>query len=731
MFLKTDRAQSVGASLFCAFVYIALTSHALAQTGSTATTESSAAGNSGVLDEVVVTAQRRSERLQDVPISVSAFSAKDLESAGIVSTADLPVLTPGFVFGYQDGLAQPFLRGVGTVAAGPGIENPIAVYVDNVYYGAAIGDILSLSNVSQVEVDKGPQGTLFGRNATGGLIQILTKDPSQTFGGSVAVTYGNYATAGTDFYVTGGITQQLATDFMAHFLHQGDGYGENLLTGAPVAKTQDSSFRNKWLLDTEDGTQLKLILDYDVTHYIPNYTLAPGTTPLGPPSYPVPSQDIVGVYQPFGDTHSGGASFQVKHDLSFAQLVSISAYRRAVAVSQSSAQLTPDTDFSISTIVGERNSQISQEFQLLSLPSSTINWAAGTYLYADNAGFSPPVNVTGALAAPFSYVDIYDIQKAYSAAFYGQATVKVATDTDLTIGARYTVERRDFRGVETVGIPGYGSAAVVDAEHALYKTPTWRVALDHHFTPDLMGYVSYNRGFKSGGFNDDLVPTVAFKPETLDAYELGSKSSFLDGHVSLNAAAFLYHYKNIQAIEYASNGLEFIYNAASARLYGLDLDAKVKVFQYLTLTPAIELLNTEYTSFPNAADSTPIPGGGTAYTTASSKGHELPLAPKVTYSVTADYLVPCGTFGDVTLSSTYAYDDGFFGEPDNRLHQPAYHVVNSQIAWKSYSGVYSVRLWGKNLTNAEYTTSIGSQPNGDFAVFAPPRTYGVTVSTSF
>ncbi len=731
MMLKSNCALTAAAPLFVATALITLASPALGQTTPAAAAEPNAAAINGALDEVVVTAQRRSERLQDVPISVAAFSTKDLESAGVVSTADLPVLTPGLVFGYQDGLAQPFLRGVGTVAAGPGIENPIAVYVDNVYYGAAIGDILSLSNVNQVEVDKGPQGTLFGRNATGGLIQILTKDPSQTFGGSVAATYGNYATAGTDIYVTGGVTPQLAADLMAHFMHQGDGYGENLLTGDPVAKTQDLSLRNKWLLDTEEGAQFRLILDYAVTHYIPNYTLAPGTTPLGPPSHPVPSQDIVGIYQPFGDTHSGGASFQVRDDVGFAQLVSISAYRRAVAVSQSSAQLTSDPDFSISTIVGERNSQISQEFQLLSLPNSSINWATGTYLYADNAGFSPPVNVTGALAAPFSYVDIYDIQKAYSAAFYGQATVTITTDTELTVGARYTVERRDFRGVQTVGIPGYGSEAVDDAEHALYKTPTWRVALDHHFTPDLMGYVSYNRGFKSGGFNDDLVPTVAFKPETLDAYELGGKSTLLDGRVSVDTAAFLYNYKNIQAIEYGSNGLEFIYNAASARLYGIDLAGKVKLFQYLTLTPAVELLNTEYTSFPNAADSTPLPGGGTAYTTASAKGHELPLAPKVTYSLSADYLVPCGVYGDVTVSATYAYDDGFFGEPDNRLHQPAYHVLDSQIAWKSYSGVYSVRLWGKNLTNAEYTTSIGSQPNGDFAVFAPPRTYGVTVSTSF
>ena len=702
----------------------------VAQAGITPTAAASDAGDASALQEIVVSAQRRSEKLQDVPISVEALDASQLAAAGVTDSADLPILTPGFVFGSQLGAAQPFLRGIGTVALAPGIENPVALYIDNVYYGAAAAGVFSFNNIEQIEVDKGPQGTLFGRNATGGLIQVTTKDPSQTFSGEIGATYGNYATAGTDFYVTGGVTQALAADFALHFEHQGDGYGENVVLGLPVGKTQDLAARNKWLLETADGTQVKLILDYGVTHFIPNYTGAPGTTALGPLPVPLSTQDIGGLYQPFGDTHSGGASLQIQHDLGFARFVSISAYRRTLLDVQGAAQLTEVPELSISSTGLIKNAQTTQEFQLLSLPESPIKWTTGSYFYVDDAA-DVPQYTTGGILAPLQYITNIDHQKSYSAALYGQATKEIAPATNLTLGLRYTVERRNFRGAEFLGFPDGTSQEIPDAEHKIYEKPTWRFALDHHFSQDVMGYISYNRGFKSGGFNDSLFPTVAFSPETLDAYEAGIKTTLFDRHVSVDATGFFYNDKNIQAFQNQENGNPIVYNAASAQLYGLDLDTKFKLTEALSLTGGLEAEHTEYTSFPTAAISTPVPGGGTAYTIGSAKGNRLPLTPNLTFSLTADYLVSLAAFGDLTLSATYAYNDGFFGEPDNRLFQPSYHVVNAQAAWTSRDGLYLVRLWGKNLTNAEYTTSLGSQPNGDFAVFAPPRTYGVSVSRKF
>jgi iron complex outermembrane receptor protein len=309
--------------------------------------------------------------------------------------------------------------------------------------------------------------------------------------------------------------------------------------------------------------------------------------------------------------------------------------------------------------------------------------------------------------------------------------MEVASATNLTVGIRYTVERRDFRGNEVLGFPDGSSQIIPDAQHKIFDKPTWRLALDHHFTPDVMGYVSYNRGFKSGGFNDALLPTLEFSPEVLDAYETGLNTTVLDRHLSLDVAGFYYKYKNIQAFQYFENGSAFVYNAGAAQLYGFDFDAKLKLSEKLSLTAGLEAMHTEYTSFPTAAISTPIPGGGTAYSIGSAKGNRLPLTPNLTLSITGDYVIPLAALGDLTLTSTFAYSDGFYGEADNRLRQPAYHVVNAQVSWNSSDHIYMVRLWGRNLTDAEYTSSLGSQPNGDFAVFAPPRTYGVTISRNF
>jgi iron complex outermembrane receptor protein len=157
----------------------------------------------------------------------------------------------------------------------------------------------------------------------------------------------------------------------------------------------------------------------------------------------------------------------------------------------------------------------------------------------------------------------------------------------------------------------------------------------------------------------------------------------------------------------------------------------LRVIDNLTLTAGVEGLHDRFTSFPNAAISSPMEGGGTTYTTGSAVGNRLALAPDVTLSLGADYVVPLESRGDLTFSASYSYNDGFYGEPDNRLHQPSYNLANANVSWDSPAHLYKVRLWGKNLANAQYATSIGSQPNGDFIAYAYPRTYGATVLVNF
>jgi iron complex outermembrane receptor protein len=723
--------------LACSLSVVGLDSTASAQAISTASNigTSSAAQDTGELQEVVVTAQRRAERLQDVPISVAAFSAAQLSTAGVSSTADLAIVTPGLVFGQQTGYAQPYLRGIGSTIVSPGFENPVAIYVDGVYYAEVLGAITSFANVAQVEVDKGPQGTLFGRNATGGLIQVTTKDPTQDFNGSVAATYGNYKTLGADIYLTGGVVGDLATDLAVHYENQGQGYGRNIVTGADINRTREIDLRNKWLFEPSSATEIKFALDFERNNNSDAYATAPGTTPVGAPAFTGNRQDIAGYYQPFGTLNQWGASLRVRQDVGVAQVVSTTAYRHMEAHLLCVAPLAVDPNYAESGQCHELHHQFSQETQFLSSASSTFNWVTGAYLFDSLAAWQP-VTTSGGYIYPYEYVNNTSNQRVFSGALYGQGTYEVLPDTKLTLGARYTYERHSIvLGQVGAAYPGFEDYAFVlhdEPAPISFKKPTWRLALDHHFTSDLMGYISYNRGFKSGGFNDIVLPGTKYLPESLDAYELGTKGEFFNHRVLLNTTAFFNYYKNMQnLITYAA--ATTIYNAAASKMYGLDVDGKINVTRNFALTASAEWLHTYYTSFPNANFSSPIPGGGTLYSMnppPGAKGHRLPLAPTGTVSIGADYTVETGV-GALMLNVTDGYNSGWFGEPDNRLHQPSYNIVNAGASWISPDKTNTVRFWGKNLANVDYLTALASSPTGDFSVYAPPRTYGVTISKTF
>jgi len=686
------------------------------------------AAQAGQIGEVVVTAQRRQEREQDVPISIEAFSPKELDSAVIQTVQDLNVISPGLNYGAVVGYAQPHLRGIGTTASGAGVENPVATYIDGVYYGAMTGSLLALVNIASIEIDKGPQGTLFGRNATGGLIQITTRTPSQTLSGSAGLAYGNYDTKSGTAYLTGGISSTLAADISAYYQDQGEGYGKNFYNGMDVNKNRDIAVRSKWLWTPSENTQVTLIGDYERTDDAP--ALAPATIPLGGLPFPVPPQSLNGVFQPFGTTSQDGISINVQHTFGDLQFSSISAWRQTHFLQSFDGALTPYPPLALNILIRQPDEQVTQEFQLRSANTHPVNWVTGIFYYQDNAS-EAPVQALGDLLFPLESTNTYPVERTYSIAGYGQATAEVLPATDLTLGLRYTFERKNFHTSGFLQFPD-GSTIPESApdQHLLYSKPTWRVALDHKLTSDLMVYVSYNRGFKSGGFNNELLPTSTYLPEILDAYETGIKSELFERRVLADAALFYYDYKNIQAVRYPAGLLE-VYNGAAAEVYGLDLDLKAKLAYNFGVSVGAEFLHSKYTSFPVADYTTLLPdGGGTNFATAPATGNQLSQAPKATVDVTASYFVPVH-FGTVGTDVTFYYNNGWFAEPDNRLRQPSYHLINAQLYLSMSDDRYRVKLWGRNLNNAAYAVSLASQANGDYIQYAPPRTYGVTVEAKF
>lgn len=689
--------------------------------------------------EIIVTAQRREERLQDVPIAISAFDAEQLVTSGINSTIDLAVITPGLQFGTQAAYGQPFLRGVGTTGTGPGVESPVALYVDGVYYGSMIGSIVTFNNVDQVEVLKGPQGTLFGRNATGGLIQITTKDPSHSLQGTFSSGYGNYQTATGDLYLTGGLTRELAGDVAVHFQNQGRGFGTNLFTGTEVNKTFDFSIRSKWLWTPVERMSARLSIDYQHQDFRQAYVPAPGTVPPGDVPYTGDPQGLNGIFDPDGRIDQGGVSLLAKYDLGGIEVISTSAYRKSDVFVMFDGGLTRDPNSVLDLKINEKHTQFTQEFHLTSTGQGKLKWAAGFYFYDADARSDPLVITTlGAFGpAPNGINNIFvsSRQKTRSLAAYGQATAEILPMTNLTAGLRFTAERRKFAISQTLAdFTGLQTQIPELTGNKTFKKLTWRLSLDHRLASNSMVYASYNRGFKAGGFNDYITPPQIYKPETLDAYEVGAKSEFFGRRFRANAALFYYNYNNIQAVEYPL-GVEIIRNAARARLYGVDFDAEAVISPSLTVTAGFEYLHHRFTSFPDATIALPLAGGGTEFTRGDAKGNRLGLAPDFTLSVGLAYTLPPAIvpthLGSISAYANWHHNDGFFAEPENRLRQSAYNVVNGRLVWALHDNLTKLILWGNNLTQAVYTVALASQDTGDFAIYAPPRTYGIKVERRF
>jgi iron complex outermembrane receptor protein len=709
----------------------------------------------GQLEEVVVTAQRRGENLQSVPISVSAIDADSLQASGVSSTQDLGMVAAGLSMEQATGSLQPHIRGIGTSANGPGIESPVAIYVDGVYYANALGSVLTLNDIERVEVLKGPQGTLFGRNTTGGLIQIISKDPSQEFSGREQVSYGDYQDVIDNFYVTGGLTSALASDLSFHYEHQGQGYGTNIFNGSPVDRMDhDYALRNKYLLQASDTTQVRLSLDYEdkLTSLFTAHPINEGTSgaanaivlnsPVDGGPFPLGGQRDVDLYvNSLGKLESGGGTLNIKQDLGPLTLTSITAYRDAIWRFDIDIGFVPIDSASLPA--AQRDSQFSQEFQLASGQSAGLKWAAGLYYFWAKDSWDPlQIQLRGPESAPLPgiNIDYRDQQRTNSFAAYAQATQEIFANTNLTLGARYTYETKNFEGSNTVSFPGLPIPTTVTSlvtsaypDHLHEDKPSYRVSLDHNFTENLMSYVSWTTGFKSGGYNISAPNESPYAPETVESWEVGTKTEWLDHRFRFNASAFHYDYKDIQ-IGYFIAGSEAFRNGAEAQLYGLDVEFDAVLTKGLTFSGGLEWLHDRFLSFPDA----PIAVPGVACTTTtdaplcvgSAANNRLPYAPNIAFDVGLHYTTEIlANRMDVDLRDSYTSQ--WFGSPDNTVYQAPFHVLNAAVQWTDQSGHFSASLWGKNLTNTFYAEGVFEAPQGVGRTLGAPRTFGLSATYRF
>lgn len=684
-----------------------------------------------------MTAQRRAERLQDVPIAITAVSSAKLSASGVRSSDDLKIAVPGLNLSRQTGASLIFLRGVGTAGGQAAQEGAVATFIDGVYLPSPSGATMSLSNIERVEVLKGPQGTLYGRNATGGAINVITKSPSFRTGVAAQLGYGNHDTIEANFYGTTGLTDKIAVDLAAYYRNQRDGFGKNVFTGNDFMRGKDAVVRSKLLFTPTEDTTITIGGDY--AYYKGSEGLGQRGTDSsnlvnGKVGYTGRFYDISLENDPYLTFKGGGVSATIEQGFGDVKLTSITAYRSLKVDSITEADGTELQVLGLHLV--EKNRQFSQEVRLGN-DGERFTWILGGFYLKSRSGYDP-FDIFGAGLAGQGLRELRiddSFQRTTSLAAFGQLTWHIGSATNLTVGGRYTRDKRSYHGALSGDVIGVGfvplAASNAFDSSKTFKKPSWRLSLDHKFSPDVMGYVSYNRGFKSGIYNVTSPGAPPVNPEQLDAYETGLKTTLFDNRLRLNSAVYYYKYKNIQLISQVG-ATQLLLNAARAKIYGLDVDFDAAITGRFSINGGFAYIHGRYGEFPNAPYYTPNvpPAVGNSVVARSGKGNRTVQTPDFSGTVAASYRVPVGE-NELSFNLSYVYNDGYDFTPDNSLKQKAYSLVNAETVLSLADGRYNVRVWGRNLFQEHYLFSGFQGEVGNTVVAATGRTFGVSVGVKY
>lgn len=756
--------------------------------------------------DIIVTAQRRSERMQDVPIAVTPVTALTLENAAISGTLDLDAVVPGLVT-YQIGTAMvPFIRGVGSNQSPAGFESSVAVYLDGVYIANKSSNVFDLGNIDRIEVLRGPQGTLFGRNATAGAVNIITRNPGSGPEFNAAFGYGDMDERAVRVYAGAPITETLSANVSFNGRWD-EGYIWNPVRG--VYQNPHESMTGSGVLLWEPTENFTARLSGNVTYYDQATFLsarpAPGTisTAQAAGALVGGERQSTSDHQTTARQEAYNVALNLSYDTPFGTLVSITGYSDGEAPSLSDSDFSNAlTAYSGSLALGE---QFTQEVQLQSPDNGgPLSWIVGAHYmtFVEGVG-APGENFISAsnLPSPIRPQDV-NVGPGYctgganpcatgisssgvthSIAAFAQSTYSLTEATDLTLGIRYGEESHSLKGFTyrywpvttpgAVGQPLYngvtggpgvvfgiqpvGAPVIAETD---FDSTTYRLALSHDFTDDIMAYASFNTGFKSGGYNQTTLSSTLVNPEQLDAYELGIKTQWFNNRLRANAALWFYDYQDIQVGAITGVGLTVVQNAAAAELQGLDFDFEFRPTSNLTFRGGFTALESEYTEFTaaqtflprtTANTSCPLPVGGVGITYAAAQtraagtpiggnyscavdmsGQRIIFAPEFSGNIGADLDIPLPNDSRVFLSGTLSYTSSHDVAPGGIFAEiPGYETLNGSATYYAPGDAWFVRVWGNNITDDLHPVYISPQALGFQYVENRPAAYGITFGVNF
>ena len=669
------------------------------------------------LPDVVVTATRRSERAQSIPISISTADAKELNNRQVHSAADIEAIAPN-VFAVKDSGIQPklFIRGLGVTDFNANASGSVGVYLDDVYLNNSYLLGMPWFDVQDVEVLNGPQGTLYGRNVTGGAINVVDHKPTSVLGGYLNTEYGSYNLRNFEGALNAPLTDKLDARIAFNYRDR-DGFAKNLDGGKDIGRIDNLAGRAS--LRYRPNDKQDWLLSYHFTNIdddAPPYQFStPGNTPnIGKPWVVTQSNNNAQKITEMGGVLEGNILFNGL------KLTTITGYDQ-VSHNYTTGGAYPDASFVMDNGFGS-SQQYSQEFRLASNDASRFQWVAG--LYGIHEKLAAVLNEPGFNLGPGSpyFSHTAYTQRDDSIAEFGQISYAITSQVKVYAGLRNTWEQKNFWTSQQ----GWFQAPFAQEKlQASWDRPTWSAGVNYQFNKNILTYVSYNRGARSGGFNaGGNIGDPAFGPESVDAFEIGTKTNWFNNRLTLDLSAFYNIYSNVQvySLVYTNNQpTEYLTNAGSAHIKGVEARIAAQPLPEVTITSNVGFLDARFTHF-------------IGYSGANLAGNYLAGAPKVTFNGAVDWNHPLdnqsGVYGEFNWDArtrTYLTAENILP-----LYDPGHWFLGFRVGYSFGGGKYDLSVYGKNILNqVAYINALDMNPSYPTFILGDPATYGAQLKVNF
>lgn len=687
--------------------------------------------------EIVVTAQKREQSTQDVPIAINVVSGDELKDLGIKRTEDLASLVPNLSIRKTKGENYPTvtIRGVGLATGDVNFAmstSSTALHIDEVYFGSPTMMGFQIFDMQRVEVLKGPQGTLYGRNATAGSINYITNRPKFAPEGEIGVEWSDQNLFSSEGYVTGGLSENVAAR-LAYKFEEGESYQKDL-NGQRWAGPRRVSARASIVAEPTEDLEIFLTATTGHDNSGMGRTHVRGISD----NVWVADGNLFGRYNIDFNGATAKLDWTIADGLNVA---SVTSYNHV------SSRLPDEFDGEAielqDSFYDDRIGQFSQELRL-SGASDQLNWVIGGYFFSEKIQSEQYIDF---------FVDFYNpgdprpgvtydgTQKTKAYALFGQAEYEIADGLTLTVGGRYSHEKKQFRVsnffnsflADVLGVPDFDPASgyyyrnLNERDSRSWSDFSGKVGLQYEVDDDTMIYASASNGFKSGGYLGSVTITRSAvhdpgKPEDLTAYEAGIKTTLFDRRLRLNAAAFYYDYKDMQAESIVFEGIvpfQSLVNVQKVRIQGFDLDIIAKPVERIQLTLGVGYVDGVHKKFVTDVG--------------DYSGSRILNAPK--WSVSSGIQVDLGHFlaGNFELSANHNYSSSIdFNFNDRSLGSGGYHLIDARFSYTHDKTGIKVALWGKNLTNEEVLVHAADRGDGNISeLYLPPRRFGVSATVPF